>query len=111
MKPQKKQIFYQSLIHEAMRSFENKYMFNQARVHFSQTVEILRMTRNFKLAKPKVSVKLEKKSAHRKTVYLDLDETLIHTDETSNSYTVKLRFPIEAGGCIEAGVRIRPFCE
>lgn len=36
---------------------------------------------------------------------------MIHTDERSNSYSVKLTFPIETGGSIQAGVRIRPFCK
>lgn len=29
-----------------------------------------------------------------KTIFLDLDETLIHCDEASTNYTVKLNFPI-----------------
>lgn len=31
---------------------------------------------------------------------MDLDETLIHCDESSTNYTVKLNFPIEGGGTI-----------
>lgn len=86
-------------------------MLNQARVHFNQTIEILRMTKNFKLLKPKININLQKKSKFKKTIYLDLDQTLIHTDETSNNYSVKLKFPIQSGDYIEAGVRIRPFCK
>ena len=40
-----------------------------------------------------------------------MDETLIHTDERSNSFSVKFTFPIETGGSIQAGVRIRPYCK
>ena len=40
-----------------------------------------------------------------------MDETLIHTDESSDSYSVKLTFPINNGLTIQAGVRIRPFCK
>jgi|688.fasta_scaffold62884_1 hypothetical protein len=29
-----------------------------------------------------------------------MDETLIHTDEASNSYSVKLNFPLERGGVL-----------
>ena len=39
-----------------------------------------------------------------------MDETLIHTDETSQSFSVKLKFPIDSKQFIEAGVQIRPFC-
>lgn len=45
-------------------------------------------------------IKLGKKNPKLKTVYLDLDETLIHCDEMSNNYTVKLDFPVEGGAII-----------
>ena len=60
---------------------------------------------------PKKEFKLEKKSKFKKTIYLDMDETLIHTDERSQSYSVKLTFPIDNGMKIQAGVRIRPYCK
>lgn len=56
-------------------------MANLARTHFTQTTEILRMTKNLKISKPKQQLNLEKTTKHTKTIYLDLDETLIHTDE------------------------------
>lgn len=40
--------------------------------------------------KPAREIKLHKKNPSLKTVYLDMDETLIHCDESSNNYTVKL---------------------
>lgn len=43
-------------------------------------------------------------------MFLDLDETLIHCDEMSSNYTVKLDFPVEGGAIISAGIRIRPHC-
>ena len=69
-------------------------MANLARTHFNQTIEILRMTKNIKIVKPKQKITLEKKTNFKKTIYLDLDETLIHTDETAENYSVKLKFPI-----------------
>lgn len=86
-------------------------MMTLARQHFYQTIEALRITKNVRLLEPKKHIKLEKKSQFKKTIYLDLDETLIHTDERSNSFSVKLTFPIETGGSIQAGVRIRPYCK
>jgi predicted HAD superfamily phosphohydrolase YqeG len=43
---------------------------------------------------------LSRKTSHLKTVFLDMDETLIHCDENSNQYTVKLNFPLERGGTL-----------
>lgn len=82
-----------------------------ARQHFHQTVDALRITKNFKVASPRKQIKLDKKSKFKKTVYLDLDETLIHTDERSTQNSIILSFPIETGGVIKAGVRIRPYCK
>ena len=104
-------IFYQGQVYRALKSFETTYMMSLARQHFYQTIEALRITKNFRVPNPKKSIKLEKKSAFKKTIYLDLDETLIHTDERSQSYSVKLTFPIDNGGSIQAGVRIRPRCK
>jgi predicted HAD superfamily phosphohydrolase YqeG len=42
-------------------------------------VEVLRQTATFKIPHPRKDIKLHKKS-NLKTVYLDLDETLIHCD-------------------------------
>lgn len=56
------------------------------------------MGRNIKLPQPKKELKLPKKNPALKTVFLDLDETLIHCDENSNNYTVKLNFPLDRGG-------------
>ena len=73
-------MFYQSQIYRALSGFESTYMMSLARQHFHQTIEALRITKNFKINKPRKQIKLDKKSIHKKTVYLDLDETLIHTD-------------------------------
>jgi hypothetical protein len=51
-------------------------------------------------------VKLPKKNPKFKTVYLDLDETLIHCDENTNNYTVKLDFPVEGGTTVSVFLAI-----
>lgn len=52
------------------------------------------MGKNLKFSQPSREIKLNKKNPKFKTIYLDLDETLIHCDENSNNYTVKLDFPV-----------------
>lgn len=49
---------------------------------------------------PPKEIKLHKRNPKFKTIFLDLDETLIHCDEASTNYTVKLNFPVEGGGII-----------
>lgn len=71
-----------------------------SRQHFIQTIEALRVGRTLKVNQPSRELKLPKKNPKLKTVYLDLDETLIHCDEQSNNYTVKLDFPVEGGSTI-----------
>ena len=70
------------------------------RQHFYQCVEVLRQAKSFKVLHPRKEIKLSKKNPSLKTVYLDLDETLVHCDENSNNYTVKLNFPLERGGIL-----------
>ena len=53
-----------------------------------------------KITIPKTEIRLSKKSPKLKTIYLDMDETLIHCDENMSNYTVKLDFPIDNGGTI-----------
>ncbi len=72
---------------------------NLARQHFLQSVEAIKIGKNLKLPEQKV-ITLAKKNPKFKTIYLDLDETLIHCDEATNNYTVKLNFPIEGGAVI-----------
>lgn len=78
-------------------------MMNLARQHFLQNVEAIKIGRNIKLTAPK-EIKLSKKNPKFKTIFLDLDQTLIHCDQSSTNYTVKLNFPIEGGGFISVKV-------
>ena len=73
---------------------------NLARQHYIQTIEAIRIGKKIKASSPTKEYKLSKKNPKFKTIFLDLDETLIHCDEDSTNYTVKLNFPIEGGGTI-----------
>ena len=75
-------------------------MTSLARQHFQQTVDAIKSANGLKFASPAREIKLAKKNPKFKTVFLDLDETLIHCDENSNNYTVKLDFPIEGGNIV-----------
>ena len=72
---------------------------NLARQHFLQSVEAIKIGKNLKLPEQKV-INLNKKNPKFKTIFLDLDETLIHCDEATNNYTIKLNFPVEGGSVI-----------
>ena len=71
-----------------------------ARQHFFQTIQAIRIGRAIKLLPPAKEIKLDKKNSSFKTIFLDLDECLVHCDELSDNYTTKLNFPIEGGGII-----------
>ena len=73
---------------------------NLYRQHFYQCIEVLRFGKSIKIPTPRKEIKLPRKNPNFKTVYLDMDETLIHCDENSNIYTVKLNFPLERGGVL-----------
>ena len=83
-----------------MDSRETGYIAALTRQHFLQTVEALRLGKTMRIANPTREIKLPKKNPKFKTVFLDLDETLIHCDEMSNNYTVKLDFPVEGGAIV-----------
>lgn len=51
---------------------------------------------------------------NKKTIILDLDETLVHCTyhdaDDSKTPDVTLPIPMDGGGSVEAGFNIRPFC-
>lgn len=53
---------------------------NLARQHFIQTIEAIRIGKKLRSEKPAKEIKLSKKNPKLKTIFLDLDETLIHCD-------------------------------
>jgi ABC-type uncharacterized transport system substrate-binding protein len=73
---------------------------NLFRQHFYQQIEVLRFGKNIKIPNPRKHINLSRKDPSLKTIFLDLDETLVHCDENSNHYTVKLNFPLERGGML-----------
>jgi len=64
------------------------------RQHFYQCIEVLRFGKSIKITHPRKQINLPRNTPHKKTVFLDMDETLIHCDEHSQQYTVKLNFPL-----------------
>ena len=75
-------------------------MMNLARQHFIQTIEAIRIGKKIKPGIPAKELKLSKKTPNFKTIFLDLDETLVHCDENATNCTTRLNFPIEGGGTI-----------
>ena len=53
---------------------------NLYRQHFYQCIEVLRFGKSIKIPTPRKEIKLPRKNPNFKTVYLDMDETLIHCD-------------------------------
>lgn len=53
---------------------------NLARQHFLQTVEAIKIGKTIKIPEPSKTINIPKKNPKFKTIFLDLDETLIHCD-------------------------------
>lgn len=83
-------------------------MLTLAANHFSQTIQALKIGRHIKISQGKEGeMKLAKKNPKFKTVFLDLDETLIHCDENATNYTVKLDFPVDGGSIVSVHILLR----
>ena len=89
--------YYMGRIAKGVESKESNYLTSLGRQHFLQIVDAIRIGQTIQLPAPAREIKLAKKNPKHKTVCLDLDECLIHCDELSNNYTIKLDFPIEGG--------------
>lgn len=96
--------YYTGSLSRCLKQHETTYMMNLYRQHFYQQIEVLRWGKGIKIARPRKDIKLARKDPSLKTVFLDLDETLIHCDEHSNNYSVKLNFPLERGGVLAVPV-------
>ncbi len=72
--------YYISSLYRSLKKHETTYMMNLYRQHFYQCIEVLRFGRSIKLPHPKKEYRLPKKNPAFKTVFLDMDETLIHCD-------------------------------
>ena len=102
--------YYQARLFRSLSTKENTYLANLSRQHFIQTIDGVRLGKCCTLPSEPKQLKLSKKHPKHKTVFLDLDETLIHCGENLTSYTVRLSFPVDGGGSIMAGVKVRPNC-
>ena len=73
--------YYQARILKALTNLkESSYMLNLARQHFMQTIEALKIGKHMKPKVPQKEIKLSKKNPKFKTIFLDMDETLMHCD-------------------------------
>ena len=95
------EVFYQDKIFRSLKNRENTYLMNLARQHFLQTIEAIRIGKRIRLNPPAKQISLSRKNQNFKTIFLDLDETLIHCDENAHrNATVRLNFPVEGGRMI-----------
>jgi len=72
--------YYTSNLYRCLKKHETTYLMSLYRQHFFQHIEVLRWGRSIKINHPRKELKLAKKNPNFKTVFLDLDETLIHCD-------------------------------
>jgi hypothetical protein len=93
--------------------FENDYFCQIYREHFLQTYQAMMFCRYLKPVDPKVlaqkRVFLSKRESHKhkRTLVFDLDETLIHCNESTDMpCDVKLPIRFPHGEIIEAGINI-----
>jgi CTD small phosphatase-like protein 2 len=96
--------------------YENDYFCQIYREHFLQTYQAMMFCRYLKPVDPKVlaqkRVFLSKRESHKdkRTLVFDLDETLIHCNESTDMpCDVKLPIRFPHGEIIEAGINIRPY--
>ena len=71
--------YYVNRVAKSFDPKENGYLVALARQHFLQTIEAIRIGKTLKPGPPR-EIKLAKKNPRLKTIFLDLDETLIHCD-------------------------------
>jgi len=95
---------------------ENDYFCQIYKEHFIQSFQALTFCKYLRPVDPKVlaqkKVFLPKKASHKdkKSIIFDLDETLIHCNESTDipsDVVLPIRFP--HGEVIEAGINIRPY--
>ena len=72
--------YYQSSLSRCLRKHETTYLMNLYRQHFYQQIEVLRFGKSIKIPNARKHVQLSRKNTNLKTIFLDLDETLIHCD-------------------------------
>ncbi|KRX08603.1 HAD-like domain [Pseudocohnilembus persalinus] len=110
----KQNIFYINQILKAHTTHknDNSYIMNLAREHLLQSIQGLSFVR---MLKPIPLKTIQQKSVYlpktnKKTIVFDLDETLIHCNESAqqaSDVVLPIKFP--SGDIIQAGINIRPF--
>jgi CTD small phosphatase-like protein 2 len=111
------QIYYMSNLEKYHRHPDEKDYFSQIyREHYLQTFQAMAFCKYLKTVDSKVlaqkKVYLPKREAYKdkKTIVFDLDETLIHCNESLDiPYDVKLPIKFPHGEIIEAGINVRPY--
>lgn len=109
-------IYYMTNLEKFHRNIENEYFAQIYREHFMQSFQAMMFCRFLRPVDPKVlaskKVYLNKRETHKdkKTIVFDLDETLIHCNESTDiPYDVKLPIKFPHGETIEAGINVRPY--
>lgn len=110
--------YYLSGVQMFFKSSDKNYFVNLYRDHFKHTFTSLQFCKNLKhpskrdLVMKKVSLNRKDSDKHKKTLVLDLDETLIHCNTTGMGRTdvvLPIKFP--SGETLEAAINIRPGCQ
>jgi len=109
--------YYMSNLEKYLKRHDDRDYFCQIyKEHFQQSFQSMKFCRYMKQTDPKVLAKkkvyLTKKEAYRnkKTLIFDLDETLIHcNDSPIKRSDVKLPIRFPHGETIEAGINVRPY--
>jgi len=109
--------YYMTHLEKHLRNYDERDYFSQIyREHFQQSFQALKLCKYMKVPDARVLAKkkvyLPKSDAYRnkKTLVLDLDETLIHcNDSPMKRSDVKLPIRFPQGDIIEAGINVRPY--
>jgi Dullard-like phosphatase family protein len=109
-------IYYMTNLEKYHRHHEYDYFSQIYKEHFIQSYQAMMFCKYLKPVDPKMlaqkRVYLNKRESHKdkKTLVFDLDETLIHCNESTDMpYDVKLPIRFPHGEIIEAGINIRPW--
>ena len=109
-------IYYMGKLEHAYKSYSTDHYPTVFRQHFKQTIQTITILS--KMAHPSEEaisdkmILLDDIEENKKTIILDLDETLIHCNENQNDdFDVKVPVHFPTGEFIEAGINIRPYAK
>ena len=109
-------IYYMGKLEFAYKSYATDHYSSAFRQHFKQTLQTIAILSKFgqpsEEAIAEKMIVLPEMETFKKTIILDLDETLIHCNENQNDdYDVKVPVNFPTGEFIEAGINIRPYAK